>query len=254
MLAPPTTFRTARLMTPLLALGVMSGCAGSAPARAPERPPALPFAPGHADAARKAKLDAVAPALDALFAAKMKETGATGFAVGIIVDGELAYQRAFGVRDLSSRAPLDADSVFRIASLTKSFTALAVLKLRDEGRVDLDVPAERYLPALGALALPTRDAPPISLRLLLTNAAGLAYDDLWGSVTFGKSGDDVADLLRRGVQIPTAPGISYAYSNLGWALLGKVVERVSGRNYRAYVTEEILRPLGMTSSVWEASD
>jgi CubicO group peptidase (beta-lactamase class C family) len=254
MPAPMPTLRSLRWPTWLLALGLMADCAGSTPARSPERPPALPFSPGRAAPARKAKLDGVASALDALFAAKMKESGATGLAVGVIVDGELAYQRGFGVRDLASGAPVDVDTVFRIASMTKGFTALAVLKLRDEGRVELDVPAETYLPALGALAPPTRDAPPISLRLLLTNAAGLAYDDLWGTVTFGKIDDDLADLLRRGVQLPTTPGTRYAYSNLGWALLGKVVERVSGRSYRTYVTEDLLRPLGMTSSVWEPGD
>ena len=214
----------------------------------------IPFAPARADRARKAKLDELTPALDALFAAKVKESGATGAAVGIILDGELAYERAFGVRDLRSRGPVDGDTVFRVASMTKSFTALAVLKLRDEGRVELDAPAQRYWPALGALKAPTSDAPPISLRLLLTNAAGLAYDDLWGAITFGRNDDGLADLLRSGVQLSTTPGTRYAYSNLGWALLGKVVEQVSGRSYRAYVTEDVLRPLGMTSSVWEASE
>jgi len=244
--------------TLLLALGLLAGCAGSAVAPPPEHPPALPpfvpFTPGRADPTRKAKLDAVAPALDTLFAGKMKESGATGLAVGIILDGELAYQRGFGVRDLASRAPVDGDTVFRIASMTKSFTALSVLKLRDEGRVQLDVPADRYWPMLGALRPPTQDAPPISLRLLLTNASGLAYDDLWGTVTFGRNDDGLAELLQRGLQFSTAPGTRYAYSNLGWALLGKVVERVSGRSYRTYVTEDILRPLGMTASVWDATD
>jgi len=217
-------------------------------------PSFVTFSPGRADPARKAKLDALAPALDALFAAKVKESGATGAAVGIILDGELAYQRGFGVRDLGSRVPVDGDTVFRVASMTKSFTALAVLKLRDEGRVELDVPAQRYWPALGALKAPTSDAPPISLRLLLTNAAGLAYDDLWGAVTFGRNDEGLSELLRSGVQVSTTPGTRYAYSNVGWALLGKVVEQVSGRSYRAYVTEDVLRPLGMTSSVWEASE
>jgi len=214
----------------------------------------VPFTPGRTDRARKAKLDTLAPALDALFAAKMKESGATGAAIGIILDGELAYQRGFGVRDLSSRAPVDGDTVFRVASMTKSFTALAVLKLRDEGRVELDGPAQRYWPALSALKAPTQDAPPISLRLLLTNAAGLAYDDLWGAVTFGRSDEGLDGLLQSGVQLSTTPGTRYAYSNLGWALLGKVVERVAGRSYRAYVTEDVLRPLGMTSSTWEARE
>lgn len=257
----PRTRAGIRLAVGLLAAWTHGCVANPAPpterpstAGRPAAPSFVPFAPGRTDRARKAKLDALGPALDALFAAKVKESGATGAAVGIILDGELAYQRGFGVRDLNRRAPVDGDTVFRVASMTKSFTALAVLKLRDEGRVELDAPAERYWPALGALKAPTRDAPPISLRLLLTNAAGLAYDDLWGAVTFGRDDAGLADLLQNGVQLSTTPGTRYAYSNLGWALLGKVVEHVSGRGYRAYVTDDVLRPLGMTSSGWEASD
>ena len=194
------------------------------------------------------------PALDAFFASKLKETGATGLAVGIVLEGELVYERGFGVRDVATATPVDSDTVFRIASMTKSFTALSVMKLRDEGRVQLDEPATTYVPEFGAQVGPTLDAPPISLRLLLTNASGLAYDDLWGAVTFGKSDDELMALLRGGVQVSTTPGTSYAYSNLGWALLGKVVERASGMRYRDYVTANILRPLGMSSTVWEASD
>jgi CubicO group peptidase (beta-lactamase class C family) len=242
-----------------LAVGLACSCAN---ARSPSvaLPSAGPgahfaaFSPATADSARRAKLVAASPALDTFFAAKLKETGATGLAVGIILEGELVYQRGFGVRDVASATPVDSDTVFRIASMTKSFTALAVMKLRDEKRVQLDEPVATYVPELGALVAPTRDAPPISLRLLLTNASGLAYDDLWGAVTFGKSDDELIALLRTGVQISTAPGTRYAYSNLGWALLGKVVERVSEMRYRDYVTERILRPLGMSSTVWEASD
>ena len=206
------------------------GCAGgNRPTGAPKEvaPLARPFSPGRADPARRAKLDAVAPKLDAFFAAKMKESGATGFAVGVIVDGEPAYVRGFGVRDLASGTPVDADTVFRLASLTKSFTALAVLKLRDEGKLALDDPAAKYLPELARAVSSTADAPAISLRMLLTNASGLAYDDLWGAVTFGKTDAELDALLGGGVQLSSTPGTLYAYSNLGWALLGRVVERVS---------------------------
>ncbi|MET0596136.1 MAG: serine hydrolase domain-containing protein, partial [Polyangiaceae bacterium] len=227
------------------------GCAGSRNARTLQLPL---FMPPRADAARRAKLEAIAPKVDAHFAAKFKEARATGLAVGILLDGELVYERFFGVRDLSSRMPVDGDTVFRIASITKSFTALAALKLRDEGRLAIDAPVATYAPELAALVPPTRDAAPVSLRLLLSNAAGLAYDDLWGAVTFGKNEDELAALLRNGVQFSTAPGSRYAYSNLGWALVGKVFERVSGARYRDYVTSNLLRPLGMNSTVWDASD
>jgi CubicO group peptidase (beta-lactamase class C family) len=237
-------------------LGV--GCAREAPPRVPgahvsaAAPAGAPFVPGKADAARRARLDGVAPELDAFFASKFRESGATGFAVGVILEGELAYERYFGVREVGKPAAVDGDTVFRIASMTKSFTALAVLKLRDEGKLALDDPAEKYLPELAALRPPTRDSPPVSVRLLLTNASGLGYDDLWGTVTFGRDDEGLAALLKSGVAFSTSPGTRYEYSNLGWALLGKLVERVSKRPYREYVTEHVLLPLGMTSTVWES--
>lgn len=244
---------------PLVAWVLLGACARPAPrAVVPKaaRPLVSPaeFTPGLADPARRAQLEALSPTLDAFFESKLKESGATGLAVGIVLEGELVYARGFGVQDVPNGLPIDQDSVFRIASLTKSFTALSVLKLRDEGKVSLEEPAERYLPELASLKPPTRDAPPISLRLLLTNASGLAYDDLWGAVTFGKSNEELAGMLRDGVQMTSTPGTRYAYSNLGWALLGKVVERVSKVSYRDYVTNNVLQPLGMRASVWESKD
>jgi len=96
-----------------------------------------------ADPTRKAALLAAAPRLDELFAAKVGEGRATGLAVGIVLDGELVYARGFGVRDVETKTPIDLDSVFCIASMTKSFTAAAVMKLRDEGKLVLDAPAAR---------------------------------------------------------------------------------------------------------------
>ncbi len=100
-------------------------------------PPALPqseFVPLTADASRKAELLALAPKLDALLAARVKETGTTGGAVGIALEGEVVYVRGFGVRDLESNQAVDGDTLFRIASITKTITSLAVLKLRDQGK------------------------------------------------------------------------------------------------------------------------
>jgi CubicO group peptidase (beta-lactamase class C family) len=132
-------------------LAVLAGCArmpssAARPVSVPSSPvpvasPLPAFSPGTADPARKAKLAALAPQLDALFREKMKAGGATGLAVGVVVDGELAYWRGFGVRDIAAGQPVDVDTVFRIASVTKGFTALAAMKLRDEGRLSLDVPA-----------------------------------------------------------------------------------------------------------------
>jgi D-alanyl-D-alanine-carboxypeptidase/D-alanyl-D-alanine-endopeptidase len=212
------------------------------------------FSPGSTSPARKAKLEAVRSRLDQLFQARMEQAHATALVAGIVLDGELAYARSLGVRDLVSRDAVDGDSVFRIASVTKNFTALAIMRLRDQGRVSLDADAAVYLPELRSLAGRTRDAPPITVRMLLTHASGLAFDDYWGGDTFGMSPEELTRFLEAGVSLSRAPGMRYAYSNLGYALLGRIVERVSGVGFRAYVTANILRPLGMTATVWEADD
>jgi CubicO group peptidase (beta-lactamase class C family) len=243
------------------AVACIAGCVPRGPAPAlsgssAARPAAatVPFAPGTADPARKAALLAAAPRLDELFRAKVGEGRATGLAVGIVLDGELVYGRGFGVRDVDTRMPIDLDSMFCIASMTKSFTAAAVMKLRDDGRVVLDAPAATYEPELGALVAPVRDGPGPTVRHLLTHASGLPYDDAWGLETFGVSYDGMTQMIRSGVVMSHAPGVRYVYSNLGYAFLGRIVQRVSGVRFRDYVTAEILRPLGMTATVWQAGD
>ena len=122
---------------------------------------------------RAAKIAALVPKLDELFTDDVKANDYPGMGVGIVLDGELVYAKGFGFRDLASKAPFDADTVFRIASVTKGFTAMAIYKLRDAGKLDLDAPAQRYLPALAKLALPTRDSPPVTVRQLMTHASGV---------------------------------------------------------------------------------
>jgi CubicO group peptidase (beta-lactamase class C family) len=236
----------ARAVTVGLGAVALLACASVVPP--PAAPAALPFEPGIAGANRKEKLIALAPQLDAFFRERLDRYGATGLAVGIVIDGELVYGRGFGVTDRESPQPIGLDSVFRIASMSKSFTALSVLKLRDEGKLSLDAPISTYLPELRSLAPPTRDSPPITARLLLTHASGLTWDDLWGGVSFGFTEAELGPLLRAGVPFTHAPGGTFEYSNLGYALLGRVVERVSGAPFRDYVTANILHPLGMHST------
>ena len=163
-------------------------------------------------------------------------------------------RRVFGIRDEKSRTPADIDTVFRIASMTKSFTAMAVLKLRDEGKLSLEAPIASYLPEFSANAGPTHDSPPVTARLLLTHAGGLPWDDLWGPVSFGFSEGQLTAAMREGFSFSSTPGTRFEYSNLGYALLGQIVQRVSGKNLRDYVDAEILQPLGMSSTYWQAAD
>ena len=110
----------------------------------------------------------------------MTRTRVPGAAWGIVIDGELAHVGVAGHRELPAKAPVTRDSVFRIASMTKSFTAMAILKLRDEGKLSLDDPAERYVPELKALTYPTTDSPRITVRDLLSHAEGFPEDNPWG--------------------------------------------------------------------------
>ncbi|MBB5641159.1 serine hydrolase domain-containing protein [Cryobacterium roopkundense] len=145
------------------------------------------------------------------------------------------------------------DTAYRIASCTKSFTAAAVLLLRDSGALNLDDPITRFVPAFDSARLPGADAPVPTIRMLLTMSAGLPTDDPWADRQEALGDSDFDDVLRRGVTIESMPGTRFAYSNLGFALLGRVIEKAAGRGYRDLITERFLTPLGLTGTGFDAS-
>jgi CubicO group peptidase (beta-lactamase class C family) len=202
---------------------------------------------------RRAKLETAFAEIDRSFADFAKSAHVPGAAWGIVIDGELAHVGATGVRDVASNTPVDADTVFRIASMTKSFTAMCILKLRDEGKLSLDDPAERYVPEMKGLRYPTSDSPRITVRHLLTHSAGFPEDNPWGDQQLSESEDALSQMLRAGIPFSTPPGTAYEYSNYGFAILGRIVQSVSGKPYDEYVTENILKPLGMTSTTLHPS-
>jgi CubicO group peptidase (beta-lactamase class C family) len=202
---------------------------------------------------RRAKLATAFPDIDRAFAEFVKTFHVPGAAWGIVIDGELAHVGSAGVRDVVSNAPVDADTVFRIASMTKSFTAMCILKLRDEGKLSLDDPAERYVPELKGLKYPTADSPRITVRHLMTHSAGFPEDNPWGDQQLSESEESLSQMMRGGIPFSTTPGTAYEYSNYGFAILGRIVQRVSGKPYDEYVTENILKPLGMSSTTLHPS-
>jgi CubicO group peptidase (beta-lactamase class C family) len=170
---------------------------------------------------------------------------------GLVIDGQLAHVKSAGVRDLTSKDPVTPDTAFRIASMTKSFTVLAILKLRDAGRLSLEDPVARYIPEFARMEMPTRDAGPLRIRHLLTHSAGFPEDNPWGDQQLGASDADLTAWLKKGIPFSTAPGSAYEYSNYGFGLLGRIVTRASGVDYRTYLEREILKPLGMSASTLE---
>src|SRR5258708_31777983 len=119
--------------------------------------------PRFADPDRRAKLEKAFPDVDRLFKEYAAAAHVPGAAWGIIIDGELAPTGVTGYRDVPSKSPVTPDSVFRIASMTKSFTAIAILKLRDEGKLSLDDPVDKYVPEMQTLVYPTSDSPRLTI-------------------------------------------------------------------------------------------
>ena len=130
-----------------------------------------------ADPQRLARLSAAFPEIDRMMKGFAERQNVPGIAYGIVVDGRVVHVGTAGLRDVAARAAVDTGTVFRIASMTKSFTAAAILQLRDEGRLSLDDPAERYVPELAALRPAASDAPRITIRHLLTHSAGFPEDN-----------------------------------------------------------------------------
>ncbi|QQS13603.1 MAG: beta-lactamase family protein [Rhodospirillales bacterium] len=187
----------------------------------------------------------IARVAHAAYAQHRELCGVPAMAAGVVVDGELVAFSGFGAR---------RHSLFRIASMTKSFTAAAALTLRDEGRLDLDRPIADYAPEFAGLRGPTSDSPAITTRHLLSMASGLATDDPWGDRHLDIADAALDAVVRAGPLFAATPGTVFEYSNLGYALIGRVMHRASGARPQELITERLLRPLGMTRTVWEAKD
>jgi CubicO group peptidase (beta-lactamase class C family) len=179
-------------------------------------------------------------------------TSQPGLAYGVVADGDLAHAGGLGERRTGGPAP-DADTVFRIASMTKSFTAAVVLVLRDAGALALDDPAADYVPELTGLRLPSSDCPRPTIRHLLTMTAGFPSDDPWGDRQQGLDPAEFARLLAEGgVRCAWAPGTRFEYSNLGYAILGRVVESATGQDYAQAVRDRLLTPLRLGQTGYES--
>jgi CubicO group peptidase (beta-lactamase class C family) len=179
-----------------------------------------------------------------------------GLAVGVIRGGSLAWFHPYGLASIETGTPVGMDTVFRIASVTKTMTAIAVMQLWERGLVDLDAPANEYLRSWRLV--PARASfRPATPRHLLTHTAGvraarspadLLRPVLGLGVPAGRPVPPLADYYSRGLRIDVEPGIKWAYSNHGFAALGQIVEDVSGLELGTYLRERVFAPLGMDST------
>jgi serine-type D-Ala-D-Ala carboxypeptidase/endopeptidase len=201
--------------------------------------------------ASPASIDAVAPQIERHFAEYMQRAHVPGLVWGVVKDGRLLSVKGMGVQDTATRVPVTANSRFRIASMSKAFTALAILQLRDEGKLSLDAPAETYVPEMKGWRYPTTDSRRITVRDLLHHTAGYVEDNPWGDRQQPLSEADFSLMLAGGVAFAQAPGIRMEYSNLGFATLGRIVANVGGMPYQQWIGRRIMAPLGMAATGYD---
>lgn len=198
----------------------------------------------------QAPVDAKVEAIHVLASAEARKLGVPAMTVGIIRDGKLVSVKGYGTSADAQR--IDANTVFRVGSITKVFTATAVLRLRDEGRLSLDDPVSKHLPTL-ADRLSPKGKEPVRVRHLLQHSSGIpTLGD--GSLDWTQGPAITETQLLTSVANVTLnfqPGTKSEYSNVGMALAGVVVARASGTSYRSYVDENIIRPLRMTMTKWD---
>lgn len=178
-----------------------------------------------------------------------------GVSVGIVRDGELVWKRGFGYADLASGRRADEDTLYRVASITKTFTGTAIFQLRDEGRLDLDDPIVEHIPEFAAVRARKGSVEGVTLRRMLCHHSGLVGEipgDHWETLNFPAMQELLAALPE--VEVVLEQDSAFKYSNLAFALLGEVVARISGRPYTEYVRAQILEPLGMTATTFELND
>jgi CubicO group peptidase (beta-lactamase class C family) len=193
--------------------------------------------------------------LDAYIKEKRQELGAEGVSVSVISENDLLFLKGYGYADKNTNTKVTPLTLFRVGSISKLFTGIAIMQLVEEGSIDLDAPLENYVPGFG-YKTHYPDAAPITVRTLMTHQSGLVGDILKG----WSSADELNNEYRKVVDlfnqeyVAYPPGYISSYSNSAISLLGIVIEEVSGVEFDEYVKNNILRTIGMFASGFSLQD
>lgn len=210
--------------------------------------------PRFADSAAFQNLTKYFPVVDSVFAKYARKNNFPSIAYGLVVGNQLIYSNATGLANVKDKTKASTKSLYRIASMSKSFTAMAILKLRDEGKLSLNDPVSKYIPEINKGGALTTDAQPITILNLLTMSAGFPEDNPWGDRQLADTDQELLDHLNNGISFSNVPGVTYEYSNMGFAMLGRIISTVSGTPFQKYITENIMKPIGMNDSKWEYTE
>ena len=191
--------------------------------------------------------DSLTRSVDRVFE-NFRGTDGPGCALGVSQQGKVVMERAYGMANLETDTPIKPSSIFHVASVSKQFTAAAIMLLDRDGKLSVDDNIRKYLPEIPDYGTP------ITIRHLLTHTSGLR--DQWELLAFKRgrfeedriTEADVMDVVSRQTALNFKPGSEYAYSNTGFTLLGVIVKRVTGQSLRDFADQRIFKPLGMTST------
>ncbi|WP_374385642.1 serine hydrolase domain-containing protein [Sandaracinobacter sp.] len=196
-------------------------------------------------AAQSTGLEAALPEIRKGFADWQLDNRVPGLVWGIVKDGRLIHVEGVGVQDLEAKRPVTADSAFRIASMSKAFTAYEILHLEAQGKLSLSDPASKHVPELNGWAAG------VTVGDLLHHTAGFVTDDPWGDRQQVRTPAEFTAMLKAGFPLQSAPGSAYEYSNFGYATLGRIITNVSGKPYQRQIGDTVLTPLGMGATTYD---
>ena len=212
-----------------------------------------PQAPDAAAIATNPDVLAAERLFSAWLEAQVAYRGLPGVAVGVVHDQQLVWSRGFGFANVEAKRPMTAQTRFRIASNSKLFAAIAIMQLRETGKLRLDDPVVKYLPWFTPKPAGPDDGP-ITIEQLLSHSSGLQREagDHWSSFNFPTEAELIKLMPERQAAFP--PQTRWKYSNLAFAVAGQVVEKITGQRWADYVQANIVKPLGMTSTSVDKPD
>ena len=202
----------------------------------------LKAARSDADLARAVK------AVDALAAAEFEKNKVGSITVGVVHGRKLIWTRSYGYADIEKKELATKDSVYRIGGMTIKFTALMLLQLVEEGKIGISDPVDKYFPEINTIQGRDPEAPPVTFLQLANHTSGIANEpDDVATYTRGPVADWEKTLIAAlpRTKFIARPGARWAYSNVGYAILGAALARVAGASYTSYVEQKIFAPLGM---------
>ncbi len=189
--------------------------------------------------------------LDSLIDSLRIEQNIPGLSVAVVFDQEMVWAKGFGLADMEKKIPAGSKTIYRIASITKLFTATMLMQLRDKDKLQLDDPLIEYIPGF-KIKSPFKGTRPITLRQIASHSSGLPREaplDYMKTLEFPAI-EEILESLKE-AELIFKPLTEFKYSNVGISLLGYALESISNQSYREYITENILNPLGMTGTVFE---